>query len=287
MATARIICNSCGHPEEKHTEPFGCSDWGGADICGCKVVPKDDPDELICVACDHPESAHMKGSYGAVTGCNGRAGKHHSTCSCNGFVRPSPRQQESTRYRRPRFSQTSGRNEIGTGSTRTVNLQGRGLAKLPGQRDEDIEAIPEWVMFGIKQPDGSVLIYASTKLSYLTMRQEAPGEFEKIHRELINEGVISDKPWQVSGRMVGYIVESASNYVDALRNLITRGWQSGGEEPTTEDLQRRAALEDAAAHERRESEQAKEPEPEPHYAARPDDEIFDAEIVEDEDDERS
>jgi len=231
-----------------------------------------DDEELICVGCDHPESEHKIGGYDP--GC------HHMKitldsqrqCTCPGFIRPSPRQQRSGNYRRPSFTKSSSSKEIGTPApSATSYRQASSLTNLTGSKDR--EEVPEWVMFGIKQSDGSVTIYASTKLSNLSLRQDT-GEFDRIYAELIESGRIEGTPWDLRGRMVGYITARAKNYVDALRDLMTRGWKpDGNTEPTTEDLQRQAALEDAETHERHEADRKKAVEA-------PIEEIIDAEVVE-------
>jgi hypothetical protein len=108
-------------------------------------------------------------------------------------------------------------------------------------------------------------IYASTKLSFLELRQEA-GYFDELHADLIRSGKISDTPWDLRGRMVDYVVESAPTYNEAIQRLFRRGWRPDNE-PTTEDLQRQAAMEDVNV----------EP---PAAAIESEPEIYDAEIVE-------
>jgi hypothetical protein len=174
-------------------------------------------------------------------------------CTCPAFIRPSPRQQRSANYRRPSFTrERAGDREIGSGGgSYTANLQDSQLLRF-GNQKRDRNEVPEWVMFGIRKPDGTVEIIASTKLSNLSMRQEGLGEFEKIHADLIESGKLESKPWDLRGRMVGYLSAHARNYVDALRDLMTGGWRPDGDEPdqgpTREQLQLEAALADARRH---------------------------------------
>lgn len=241
-------------------------------------------DEPKCTSCQHAKRHHQP--YGLCTGLGADAGEHGSFCHCASFRDPeagkhSSYQGRSSTYRpghdsRPRtgFSQSSSRTEIGDGKLRPrPNLQHeRTMGKA--------EAEPDWMMFGVDNADGSVTVYASTKLSFLRLYQDA-GHFDDIHRDMINRGELAATPWDIKGRMVDYVSVTAPTYNEAIQLLFAHGWRPDGE-PSTADLQMQAALDEA-----RRAEQEAHPLIVGELAGAQytvpddDDEIVDAEIVED------
>jgi hypothetical protein len=212
-------------------------------------------DQPKCTECGHLEREHKMAAM--CVGLGADAVAEGRFCPCLRFKRPFQNTGAYTPYVPPTsgFRQTSSKYELGEGGAGRPNLQ---------DHNRNRADTPDWVMFGIRR-NGVCFIYASTKLSFLELRQEA-GYFDELHADLIRSGKISDTPWDLRGRMVDYVVESAPTYNEAIQRLFRRGWRPDNE-PTTEDLQRQAAMEDVNV----------EP---PAAAIESEPEIYDAEIVE-------
>jgi hypothetical protein len=238
-----------------------------------RVKTRNEHGEPLCLNCGHAEYDHRNGS-GLCLGLGAEKAALGSFCSCAIFQKPTDhfgRGDYSTwspgtsSRNRAQFSQTSSRHEIGGRAGARPNLQ----HKKPGPGDGPA---PEWIMFGVNVGT-EVHLYASTSLSYMELRQEV-GHFDELHQDLIKLGTLKPTPWDIKGRMVDYVIIVAPSYPEALAKLMQSGvWNYSGE-PSTADLQRQAALEDArqAADNDRKMIEA------------PMDEIVDAEIIDDEED---
>lgn len=202
------------------------------------VVSEPTPyEKMLCRSCNHERQDHKHGRL-----CTGEMKTSDGVCSCIKFV-PLVHQETAGGYstvppsrpvQRHGFTSTSSRSEIGSGQVQRPNLQNK----------KNDQMSPEWTMFGVRLSPTRVRVYASTKLSYLDLRQER-GYFEEIHAQEIEEGKITDTPWDIKGRMVDFVKVEAPDYRQAMQFLFTQGWRPDGDEPTTEDMQQAQALRDA------------------------------------------
>lgn len=242
--------------------------------------------EELCKNCRHTKYDHRNGA-GLCLGLGTDKGALGTFCSCTGFIKPPPdpydgkREEEAYKTWKPDSSSRPhigrSRSQFSQSSSRYALGDGKGVARpnLQGQKPgPDDGPAPEWIMFGIDAGD-HVVLYASTSLSYMELRQEV-GYFDELHADLIRVGTLRATPWDIKGRMVDYVVIEAFNYPEALAKLMSNpawGFGQSDQEPSTADLQRQQALEDARDAEQQERARK--------AIEAPKDEIVDAEIVED------